>query len=49
MPLQGSGTFAVEAMLGTFVPRAGKLLILINGAYGQPHGADVRILRPRPT
>jgi 2-aminoethylphosphonate-pyruvate transaminase len=32
--LQGSGTFAVEAMIGTFVPRAGKLLVLINGAYG---------------
>ncbi len=32
--LQGSGTFAVEAMIGTLVPRAGKLLILINGAYG---------------
>lgn len=32
--LQGSGTFGVEAMLGTLVPRAGKLLILINGAYG---------------
>jgi len=35
IPLQGSGTFAVEAMLGTFVPRAGKLLILANGAYGR--------------
>ncbi len=34
VPLQGSGTFAVEAMLGTFVPRGGKLLIVINGAYG---------------
>lgn len=32
--LQGSGTFGVEAMLGTLVPRAGKVLILINGAYG---------------
>ena len=32
--LQGSGTFAVEAMIGTLVPRRGKLLILINGAYG---------------
>lgn len=32
--LQGSGTFAVEAMIGTMVPRAGRLLILINGAYG---------------
>ncbi|MET4805629.1 2-aminoethylphosphonate--pyruvate transaminase [Limibacillus sp. MBR-115] len=35
VPLQGSGTFVVEAMIGTLVPRAGKLLILINGAYGQ--------------
>jgi 2-aminoethylphosphonate-pyruvate transaminase len=35
VPLQGSGTFAVEAMLGTFVPRTGKLLILANGAYGR--------------
>jgi 2-aminoethylphosphonate-pyruvate transaminase len=33
--MQGSGTFAVEAMLTTFVPRAGKVLVLINGAYGQ--------------
>jgi 2-aminoethylphosphonate-pyruvate transaminase len=35
VPMQGSGTFAVEAMLGSFVPAAGKLLILINGAYGK--------------
>ncbi len=35
VPIQGSGTFAVEAMLGTFVPRTGKLLILANGAYGR--------------
>jgi 2-aminoethylphosphonate-pyruvate transaminase len=35
VPVQGSGTFAVEAMIGTLVPRAGKLLILINGAYGK--------------
>jgi 2-aminoethylphosphonate-pyruvate transaminase len=34
VPMQGSGTFAVEAMLTTFVPRAGKCLVLINGAYG---------------
>ena len=34
VPLQGSGTFAVEAMLGTLVPRAGRLLVLVNGAYG---------------
>ncbi len=35
VPLQGSGTFSVEAMIGCFVPSDGKLLILINGAYGQ--------------
>lgn len=32
--LQGSGTFGIEAMIGTLVPRDGRLLILINGAYG---------------
>jgi 2-aminoethylphosphonate-pyruvate transaminase len=35
VPVQGSGTFAVEAMITTFVPKGGKLLVLINGAYGQ--------------
>ncbi len=35
VPLQGSGTFAVEAMIGTLVPRSGRLLILVNGAYGR--------------
>ena len=34
VPMQGSGTFAVEAMLTTFIPRDGGVLILINGAYG---------------
>jgi 2-aminoethylphosphonate-pyruvate transaminase len=35
VPMQGSGTFAVEAMITSFVPQTGKLLLLINGAYGQ--------------
>lgn len=35
VPIQGSGTFAVEAMLGTFVPREGRVLVLANGAYGR--------------
>ncbi len=35
VPLQGSGTFVVEAMLATLVPPAGKLLVLVNGAYGE--------------
>ena len=34
IPLQGSGTFVVEAMLVSFVPRSGKILLLVNGAYG---------------
>jgi 2-aminoethylphosphonate-pyruvate transaminase len=35
VPVQGSGTFAVEAMLTAFVGPNDKLLILINGAYGK--------------
>ena len=35
VPMQGSGTFAVEAMLTSLVPANGKVLVLINGAYGQ--------------
>src|ERR1700710_21230 len=34
VPIQGSGTFAVEAAIQTLVPRDGRLLVLINGAYG---------------
>jgi len=34
VPIQGSGTYAVEAMLGSFIPRDGKVLVLVNGAYG---------------
>jgi 2-aminoethylphosphonate-pyruvate transaminase len=33
VPMQGSGTFAVEAALGTLVPRDGKVLVPVNGAY----------------
>ncbi|MEE8334096.1 MAG: 2-aminoethylphosphonate--pyruvate transaminase [Alphaproteobacteria bacterium] len=35
VPVQGSGTFAVEATLGTLIPPGGKALICINGAYGK--------------
>lgn len=34
IPIQGSGSYCVEAMLGSFVPRDGKVLVLSNGAYG---------------
>ena len=33
VPLQGSGTFSVEAAIGTVVPRAGRVLVPNNGAY----------------
>jgi 2-aminoethylphosphonate-pyruvate transaminase len=33
VPLQGSGTFSVEAAVATVVPRTGHLLVLDNGAY----------------
>jgi 2-aminoethylphosphonate-pyruvate transaminase len=33
VPLQGSGTFAVEAALGTLVPKRGKVLVPDNGSY----------------
>lgn len=35
IPMQGSGTFAIEAALASFIPKDGKVLILMNGAYGQ--------------
>ena len=35
IPVQGSGTFAVEAMIQSLVPRDGTLLVLVNGAYGR--------------
>lgn len=34
VPMQGSGSFCVEALLGSFVPKNGKVLVLANGAYG---------------
>src|SRR5438034_4286954 len=33
--LQGSGTFGVEAVLGSTLSPAGKLLVCANGAYGE--------------
>jgi 2-aminoethylphosphonate-pyruvate transaminase len=35
VPMQGPGTFAVEAMVNSFVPPEGKLLVLVNGNYGK--------------
>ncbi|UOQ43308.1 2-aminoethylphosphonate--pyruvate transaminase [Halobacillus salinarum] len=33
--MQGSGTFSVESVINTVVPQEGKLLVIVNGAYGE--------------
>jgi len=35
IPMQGSGTFGIEAVLSSCVPASGKLLVAVNGAYGR--------------
>ncbi len=54
VPLQGSGTYAVEAALSSLVPRGAKLLALVNGAYGERivrmaavHAIPCEVLRSR--
>ena len=44
VPLQGSGTFILEAAVGTLVGRDDKLLVLVNGAYGRRMVAIARRL-----
>ena len=39
--LQGSGTYGVEAVFQTCVPRGGKVAVLANGAYGKRMGQMV--------
>jgi 2-aminoethylphosphonate-pyruvate transaminase len=34
IPIQGSGTSGIEAVLSSVIPADGKLLIIMNGAYG---------------
>ena len=43
-PLQGSGTFSVEAAIGTLVPRDGHVLVPNNGAYCQRIAKICRVL-----
>lgn len=33
--MQGSGTFAVESVISSVIPRDGELLVAVNGAYGR--------------
>ena len=49
VPMQGSGTFAVEAMLTTFVPPDGHVLLLVNGAYGHRARKILDIARRKVT
>lgn len=44
VPMQGSGSYCVEALLGTFIPRDGKVLVLANGAYGLRAAETMRYL-----
>ena len=42
--MQGSGSFGVESVIGSVLPRGGKLLVLANGAYGQRMATMTRML-----
>lgn len=33
--MQGSGTYTVESVISSAMPREGKLLVVVNGAYGE--------------
>ena len=44
VPVQGSGTFAVEATVGTLLPQDGKMLVMVNGAYGHRIAKICRII-----
>lgn len=48
-PLQGSGTYAVEAALGTLIRPTDRLLVLVNGAYGERMDLIARRLRLHTT
>ncbi len=41
--MQGSGTFAIESVISSAIPRDGKLLVLVNGAYGRRIGQMARV------
>ena len=43
--MQGSGTFSVEATIGSVVPPQGKVLVVNNGAYGHRLGQICERLR----
>ena len=51
IPMQGSGTFAIEAVISSVLPRDARLLVAVNGAYGRRiaaiarvHGVETRVV-----
>ncbi|MEO8081337.1 MAG: 2-aminoethylphosphonate--pyruvate transaminase [Caldimonas sp.] len=49
VPLQGSGTFSIEAAVATVVPRDGHVLVLDNGAYCKRMGRLSTLMGRRTT
>lgn len=43
--VQGSGTFSLEAVVSSTIPLDGKLLVIINGAYGRRIAQIARVLK----
>jgi len=43
--MQGSGTFSLEAVVSSTIPPDGKLLVIINGAYGRRIAQIARVLK----
>ncbi len=43
--MQGSGTFGIESVIGSTIPPNGKLLVLVNGAYGRRIAQIASILK----
>jgi 2-aminoethylphosphonate-pyruvate transaminase len=41
--MQGSGTFGIESVISSVIPKDGRLLVLANGAYGRRIAAIARI------
>ena len=49
VPLQGSGTFSIEAAVATIVPKIGHVLVLDNGAYCKRLGKVATLMGRRTT
>src|SRR6476659_1613048 len=52
--MQGSGTYTVESVISSIMPREGKLLVIANGSYGERivaiakrHGIETVVVREK--